>query len=134
MTASLSSTSAPGLSAAEARRRLLAHGPNALPEAARTPRWLRLARHRRRSSQLVFAYPARRIGARLLPNPALHLSIAGCAALTAGALLVPWLRDALGLVPLDTGLWLVVLGAVAGTWLAAEALGWWVGPWARDVL
>ena len=76
--------------------------------------------------QLAFAYPARRVGASPLPNPALHLSIAGCAALTAGALFVPALRSALGLVPLEASLWLAVLGAVAGTWLAAEALGWWV--------
>jgi Ca2+-transporting ATPase len=76
--------------------------------------------------QLAFAYPARRVGARPLPNPALHLSIVGCAAFTAGALFVPWLREALGLVPLDANLWLAVLGAVAGTWLAAEVLGWWV--------
>jgi len=76
--------------------------------------------------QLAFAYPARRVGASPLPNPVLHLSIAGCAALTAGALFVPALRSALGLVPLEASLWLAVLGAVAGTWLAAEALGWWV--------
>jgi Ca2+-transporting ATPase len=76
--------------------------------------------------QLVFAYPARRLGLRPLPNPVLHLSIVACAALTAGALFVPGLRAALGLVPIDAGLWLAVLGAVAVTWLAAEALGRWL--------
>ena len=73
--------------------------------------------------QLVFAYPARRVGARPLPNPALHLSIVVCAALTAGTLLVPWLREALGLVPLDASLWLTVGAAVLVTWGVAELLG-----------
>jgi Ca2+-transporting ATPase len=76
--------------------------------------------------QLAFAYPARRVGARPLPNPTLHASIVACAALTAGALFVPGLRDALGLVPIGAELWLAVLGSVAVTWVAAEALGWWV--------
>jgi Ca2+-transporting ATPase len=73
--------------------------------------------------QLAFAYPARRIGTRPLPNPALHLAVAGCAALTAGALVVPGLRSALGLVPLFPALWATVVAAVAATWLGAELLG-----------
>jgi Ca2+-transporting ATPase len=84
--------------------------------------------------QLAFAYPARRIGTRPLPNPALHLAIAGCAALTAGTLLVPGLRDALGLVPLGRSLWAIVLGAVAATWLGAELLGRAVERRSGDVL
>jgi magnesium-transporting ATPase (P-type) len=119
VTAAVSSSPARGLSAAEARRRLLEHGPNALPEAARTPGWLRFARQFR--SPLVLL---------LLFALALDLAtwlIAGadgfCGALTAGTLLTPGLREALGLVPLAAELWTLVLAAVAATWLGAELLG-----------
>jgi hypothetical protein len=46
-----------------------------------------------------------------------------CGALTAGTLLTPGLREALGLVPLAAELWTLVLAAVAATWLGAELLG-----------
>jgi Ca2+-transporting ATPase len=74
-------------------------------------------------AQLAFAYPARRIGVRPLPNPTLHLAIAAGAALTVAAALAPGLQNALGLAPLDARLWLAVLGTVALTWLGAEAIG-----------
>ncbi len=72
-------------------------------------------------AQLAFAYPARRTAARALPNLALHGSVILGSALQLATVLVPRLRQALGLVTLDALPWLAVASAVAFTWLGAEA-------------
>jgi Ca2+-transporting ATPase len=72
-------------------------------------------------AQLAFAYPARRVGARPLPNGALHLAVLLAGAVQVATVLVPRLREALGLVPLDGLAWIAVAAAVALTWLGAEA-------------
>jgi Ca2+-transporting ATPase len=72
-------------------------------------------------AQLAFAYPARRMGGRTQPNLALHLSAGIGGAVQLATVFVPGVRDALGLVGLDPLAWTAVLGAVAFTWLGAEA-------------
>jgi hypothetical protein len=72
-------------------------------------------------AQLAFAYPARRIGGRPLPNAVLHLSVLLGGALQLATVVVPELRGALGLVVLDGFAWNAVGAAVALTWLGAEA-------------
>ncbi len=90
-------------------------------EATRTAVFLHTA-----LGQLVFAYPSRRFAGRPLPNPILHVTLALAAAAQLSALLVPGLRDALGVVPLDGVGWLAVAGSVALSWAAAEATRSWV--------
>jgi Ca2+-transporting ATPase len=70
---------------------------------------------------LAFAYPSRRFAGRPLPNPILHVTLALAASVQLGALLVPGLRDALGVVPLDAAEWVAVGSSVALSWAAAEA-------------
>jgi Ca2+-transporting ATPase len=74
-------------------------------------------------AQLAFAYPARRMAGRTRPNFALHLSVFIGAAVQLATVLVPRLRDALGLVTLDPLAWIAVAAAVALTWLGAEVSG-----------
>jgi Ca2+-transporting ATPase len=74
-------------------------------------------------AQLAFAYPARRSGGPTLPNLALHLSVWLGGAVQVATVLVPGLRGVLGLVALDGFAWIAVAGAVAFTWLGAEASG-----------
>jgi Ca2+-transporting ATPase len=73
-------------------------------------------------AQLVFAYPARRIGRHPSRNPILHLVIAASIGLQLATVFAPPLRRTLGLVPLD-GVALGVAGAaVVVTWALAEML------------
>jgi Ca2+-transporting ATPase len=72
-------------------------------------------------AQLAFAYPARRLDARPLPNPLLHVAIAGSVALQVACMTLPGMRFVLGLVPLAAELWVLVALAVALTWAGAEA-------------
>jgi hypothetical protein len=72
-------------------------------------------------AQLALAYPSRRFAGRPLPNRALHTTVVLAAALQLAVPLVPGLRAALGVVPLDAALWLSVGGSVGLSWAAAEA-------------
>jgi Ca2+-transporting ATPase len=72
-------------------------------------------------AQLLFAYPARRLDARPLPNPLLHVAIVASVALQLACLLLPGMRLALGLVALEGPVWALVGLAVALTWASAEA-------------
>jgi Ca2+-transporting ATPase len=74
-------------------------------------------------AQLAFAYPARRMSGRTRPNLALHLSVFVGGAVQLVTVLLPRLREALGLVALDALPWAVVGAAVVVTWLGAEASG-----------
>ena len=74
-------------------------------------------------AQLVFAYPARRVAGATRPNLALHLAVFLGGGVQVATALVPPLRDALGLVGLDALAWSALAGAVALTWLGAEASG-----------
>jgi Ca2+-transporting ATPase len=71
--------------------------------------------------QLALAYPARRFGGRTLSNPTLHVTLVAAAALQIATVLVPGLRGALGLVPIDASVWLATGAAVVLAWLGAEA-------------
>ncbi|HZL99246.1 MAG TPA: HAD-IC family P-type ATPase, partial [Planctomycetota bacterium] len=75
------------------------------------------------AAQLVFAYPARRVGERPETNRALHLAVLAGIALQAATVLFAPLRALLGLVPLEPASWLAVGGAVLLTWAGAEAAG-----------
>jgi hypothetical protein len=75
-------------------------------------------------AQLAFAYPARRLGARPLPNPALHLSIVFAGLVQVAVLFVPWTRVGLDLVALDAFTLVVGLLSVAVTWGGAETTGY----------
>jgi Ca2+-transporting ATPase len=72
-------------------------------------------------AQLLFAYPSRRLEARPLPNPLLHVAIVASVALQLACVALPGMRLTLGLVPLDGALWALVGLAVALTWAGAEA-------------
>ena len=72
-------------------------------------------------AQLLFAYPARRLDARPLPNPLLHVAIVASVALQLACVTLPGMRLALGLVPLEGALWALVGLAVTLTWAGAEA-------------
>ncbi len=74
-------------------------------------------------AQLVFAYPARRIGVLPLRNAALHAAIALGVGLQLLAIAVPTLRDLLALAPLDADALLVVAAGVLASWGVAEAIG-----------
>ena len=73
-------------------------------------------------AQLIFAYPARRIGGSPLRNPVLHAVIAGSIALSVATVFVPPLRRLLGLAPLDATALAVVGLALLATWALAEFL------------
>jgi Ca2+-transporting ATPase len=75
-------------------------------------------------AQLAFAYPARRIGAPPLPNLALNLAIVLGAALQVATVLVPQLREALGLVALDPLPLAATAVAVGVTWAGAEMVNY----------
>jgi Ca2+-transporting ATPase len=71
-------------------------------------------------AQLVFAYPARRLGARPAHNVALHAVLLASIALQVATVLVPGLRGVLGLVALDGFALAVAGGGVVLTWALAE--------------
>jgi P-type Ca2+ transporter type 2C len=74
------------------------------------------------AGQLWFAYPARRTDLRPPRNVALHIAVAVTLAVQVLVVLVPWLRSALGTVPLPVP---VLAGAMAATlvsWGAAEVV------------
>jgi len=73
-------------------------------------------------AQLVFAYPARRLGRRPSPNRVLHAVIAGSVALQIATVFVEPLRRILGLVALDAFALAVTGGALLATWALAELL------------
>jgi Ca2+-transporting ATPase len=75
-------------------------------------------------AQLLLVYPSRRLGGRTQPNPALNTAIAIAFALQFATVSWPPLRNALGLVVLDTRQSLLVAAAVALTWAFAEAIPW----------
>jgi P-type Ca2+ transporter type 2C len=77
-------------------------------------------------TQLVFAYPARRIGVRPLPNFWVHLAVWLGIAVQAMTVLVPPLRVLLGLVPLSPANFAIIVAAIFATWAIAEAFGRWV--------
>ena len=74
-------------------------------------------------AQLVFAYPARRVGGRPARSLVVHLAVVGGIALQLATVLLPPLRALLGLQPLDATGWLTVASAVAVTWGGAELAG-----------
>jgi P-type Ca2+ transporter type 2C len=73
-------------------------------------------------AQLVFAYPSRRVTARPLPNRWLNRAVVFGIGLQLLVFAVPALREILGVVPLDPIVWLMVLGGVLVTWVAAEGV------------
>jgi P-type Ca2+ transporter type 2C len=73
-------------------------------------------------AQLVFAYPSRRVAARPLSNRWLNWAVVFGIGLQLLVFVVPALREILGVVPLDPGVWLAVLAAVLVTWIAAEGV------------
>ena len=73
--------------------------------------------------QLLFAFPSRRTGRRTPANPAVLAAVVIGVGVQVAALLVPPVRDMLGLVALDGRTWLVVVGAVAATITASEVVG-----------
>jgi Ca2+-transporting ATPase len=75
--------------------------------------------------QLVFAYPARRVGSAPLPNIWVHLAVWLGVALQTLTLIVTPLRTLLGLVPVSGGLFAGVLLAALSTWLLAELADRW---------
>ncbi|MBP6824534.1 MAG: cation-transporting P-type ATPase [Acidobacteria bacterium] len=70
--------------------------------------------------QLVFAYPARHIGARPDRNMALHLAVVLTIGLQLLTAFVPGLRVLLGLQPPDLVEMVWLFGAVAASWMIAE--------------
>ena len=73
-------------------------------------------------AQLVFAYPARHLSVQPRPNVFLHLAVGLGIGLQLLTLLVPGLRELLGLVPLDLIALTWVTAAVLVTWGVAEAV------------
>jgi len=73
------------------------------------------------TSQLSYAYPARRLGTLPQFNAALHLAILLSVGLQLLTVLLPGLRALLGLEPLPRELFVIVSAAVLLTWGAAEA-------------
>lgn len=74
------------------------------------------------SAQLVFAYPARRIAQVPASNLALDVIVLLSLLLQAATLILPALREALALHPLDLRAMVIVATAVLVTWLIAEWL------------
>ena len=71
--------------------------------------------------QLFYAYPARRIDTPPQFNPMLHLAVFLCAGLQLATVLVPGLRNLLGLTTVSWSLMALVASAVLLTWGLAEA-------------
>ncbi|HTM21683.1 MAG TPA: cation-translocating P-type ATPase, partial [Kofleriaceae bacterium] len=76
-------------------------------------------------AQLAFAYPARRLGGPVIGNRWLHVAVIGGSAAQLAAVLIPPVRAALGLAPLDAGVILAVGAAVVLTWGGAELVNRW---------
>ena len=74
-------------------------------------------------TQLVFAYPSRRISVIPRPNVWVHLAVGLGVALQALTVVLPPLRTLLGLVPIDVVVFTTIMVAVMLTWAAAEFLG-----------
>jgi Ca2+-transporting ATPase len=72
------------------------------------------------TAQLVFAYPARRVGHRPARNVTLHAIVVLSIGLQVLTITVPALRTLLGLESLDAVALVVTGGAAAGTWALAE--------------
>lgn len=70
--------------------------------------------------QLFYAYPARRIDAPPQFNPMLHLAVFLCVGLQLATVLVPGLRNLLGLTTVSWSLLALVAAAVLLTWGLAE--------------
>ncbi len=73
-------------------------------------------------AQLAFAYPARRLGGPVVHNRWLHAAVIGGIAVQLAALLVPPLREGLGLAALDAAGLALVGAAAALTWGGAELI------------
>jgi P-type Ca2+ transporter type 2C len=73
--------------------------------------------------QLVFVYPARRIGAVPLPNIWLHVAVGLGLVLQALTVVLPPLRALLGLVPVGAPIFAAITVAVLFTWAIAEFIG-----------
>ncbi len=74
-------------------------------------------------TQLVFVYPARRIGGVPLPNIWIHTAVGLGIVLQASTVVLPPLRTMLGLVPLSGGIIAAICVVAALTWAIAEFLG-----------
>ena len=72
--------------------------------------------------QLIFVYPARRIGVVPLPNFWIHIAVGLGMVLQASTVVLPPLRALLGLVPVSVGTFSVIAVAVFLTWAIAEYL------------
>jgi Ca2+-transporting ATPase len=72
------------------------------------------------TAQLVFAYPARRVGQRPSRNPMLHAIVVSSIGLQLLAVTVPALRTLLGLERLDGPTIALAGGTALATWLLAE--------------
>ncbi|MBK9162530.1 MAG: HAD-IC family P-type ATPase [Acidobacteria bacterium] len=75
--------------------------------------------------QIVFAYPSRHISVLPQLNPTLHITVAAGIVLQIATLYVPFLRDMLGLAPLDAQILLITLASALGVWLVAETYSWY---------
>jgi Ca2+-transporting ATPase len=75
------------------------------------------------TSQLVFAYPSRRVGVSPAPNTLLHWAVGLGVALQLSTIVIAPLRDLLGLVPIGPGLFAVIAALVLLTWGIGEKLG-----------
>ena len=73
--------------------------------------------------QLVFVYPARRIGVVPLPNVWIHVAVGLGMVLQASTVVLPPLRTLLGLVPVSAGIFAAITVAVLLTWVVAEYVG-----------
>ncbi len=73
--------------------------------------------------QLVFVYPARRIGVVPLPNVWIHVAVGLGMVLQASTVVLLPLRTLLGLVPVSAGIFAAITVAVLLTWVVAEYVG-----------
>jgi Ca2+-transporting ATPase len=76
-------------------------------------------------AQLVFAYPARRLGVLPANNAVLHWAVGLGLVLQLATVFVPGLRTLLHLVPIDLTAFAIITGAVLASWGVAEAIGRW---------
>lgn len=74
--------------------------------------------------QLFFSYPARHISVIPRSNPILHLAVAVSVVVQVLTVLIPSLREMLGLETLDLQVWLILTITVLATWAAAEFFSW----------
>ncbi len=72
-------------------------------------------------AQLAFVYPSRQLVMRPLPNPLLNGIVVVSFAIQPALVLLPGLRDLLGLAVIDARTWGIVAAGVLGSWLFAEA-------------